>query len=96
MCDHLHERACPTDALSDDDEHHRIAIINLGPQLKDKSLKRAGVDHVSMSYNSLERLFEAYSIRKKKGILPHWCVAALDRTLALHDMPSRAGVSTTG
>ena len=64
--------------LSYDDEHHRIALVNLAvlkPEADDKDRRGAvGVDHVAYTYASVEDLFENYAQLKDKGILPYWCI----------------------
>lgn len=64
--------------LTYDDEHHRIAFINLGTVRPDGVSKdtrgMVGVDHVAYTYSSLTDLFENYAELKIKGIEPYWCV----------------------
>lgn len=64
--------------LTYDDEHHRIAIINLTAVQpdsgKDERRGTIGVDHVAYTYGSVEDLLENYAQLKEKGILPYWCV----------------------
>ncbi len=64
--------------LTYDDEHHRIAIINLNavqPDAgKDERRGAIGVDHVAYTYGSVEDLLENYAQLKEKGIVPYWCV----------------------
>lgn len=64
--------------LTYDDEHHRIAFINLGTVRPDGAGKDGrgmiGVDHVAYTYSSLNDLFENYAELKAKGITPYWCV----------------------
>jgi len=61
-----------------DDEHHRIALINLAivkPEATDGDKRGTiGVDHVAYTYASVKDLFENYAQLKQKGILPYWCV----------------------
>lgn len=58
-----------------DDEHHRVAFLNLsiiepdGPQDR---RDRVGVDHVAYTFNSLRDLMENYAQLKEMGILPYW------------------------
>ena len=64
--------------LTYDDEHHRVALINLNavkPQA-DESERRGtiGVDHVAYTYDSVDDLIENYAQLKDKGILPYWCI----------------------
>jgi catechol-2,3-dioxygenase len=63
--------------LSYDDEHHRIALINLAivhPDAADDKRGIVGVDHVAYTYESAEDLFENYAQLKDKGIRPYWCI----------------------
>ena len=64
--------------LTYDDEHHRVAIINLTAVQPDsgKDGRRGviGVDHVAYTYGSVEDLLENYAQLKEKGIVPYWCV----------------------
>ncbi len=58
-----------------DDEHHRVAFLNLsiiepdGPQDR---RDRVGVDHLAYTFNSLCELMENYAQLKAMGILPYW------------------------
>lgn len=58
-----------------DQEHHRVAFLNLsliepdGP--KDRQ-DRVGVDHVAYTFNSLRELMENYAQLKAMNILPYW------------------------
>lgn len=63
--------------LSYDDEHHRIALVNLAVVHPDTSNDRrgtVGVDHVAYTYDSVEDLFENYAQLKDRGIKPYWCI----------------------
>jgi catechol-2,3-dioxygenase len=63
--------------LSYDEEHHRIALINLAIAHPDATEDRRGVigvDHVAYTYESVSDLFENYAQLKDKGILPYWCI----------------------
>jgi catechol-2,3-dioxygenase len=64
--------------LAYDDEHHRIALINLAVVQPDGTeIDRrgaVGVDHVAYTYASVNDLFENYAQLKEKGILPYWCI----------------------
>ena len=64
--------------LTYDDEHHRLAFIDLAivqPDA-DESEKQGliGVEHIAYAYQSLEELFENYVRLKSKDILPYWCI----------------------
>jgi catechol-2,3-dioxygenase len=64
--------------LTYDDEHHRVALINMAivqPDETEADRRGAiGVDHVAYTYASVDDLFENYAQLKEKGILPYWCV----------------------
>lgn len=63
--------------LSYDDEHHRIALVNLAvvhPDTSNDKRGTVGVDHVAYTYDSVEDLFENYAQLKDKGIKPYWCI----------------------
>jgi len=55
--------------LTYDDEHHRLAIINL-PDVTEGSREQAGVDHIAFSYRDLGALLATYLRLKAAGILP--------------------------
>src|ERR1700722_2185361 len=61
--------------LTYDDEHHRIALINLAvvQPHSDRADSRGavGVDHVAYTYDSIDDLFENYAQLKENGILPY-------------------------
>ncbi|KAI1806518.1 Glyoxalase/Bleomycin resistance protein/Dihydroxybiphenyl dioxygenase [Daldinia bambusicola] len=59
--------------LTYDDEHHRIAIVEV-PSCGDKNRMSAGLDHISFTFETLDDLTTAYQQRKAHGILPVWCV----------------------
>lgn len=59
-----------------DDEHHRVALLNLGI-IKGESDARAprgqpGMDHVAYGYRSLTELLNKYLELKAAGVLPYW------------------------
>jgi catechol-2,3-dioxygenase len=64
--------------LSYDDEHHRIALINMAlvqPNATETDRRGViGVDHVAYTYNSVNDLVENYAQLKEKGIRPYWCI----------------------
>ena len=57
--------------LSYDDEHHRLALINI-PGLPVRHPDAVGTDHVAYAYSSLGELLSTYRRLKAAGILPHW------------------------
>ena len=61
-----HERLC---FLSYDDEHHRIAIVNV-PQANPRDPNAEGLDHLSFTYGSLTDLLATYARLKVVGIEP--------------------------
>ena len=56
-----------------DDEHHRIAFVNL-PSCEEQSLGGQGVDHVAFTYDGLGDLLGTYRRLKLDGIEPYWCI----------------------
>lgn len=62
------ERLC---FLSYDDEHHRLALIQV-PGLEPRDPNGTGTDHVAYSYRDLGELLANYRRLKAAGILPHW------------------------
>lgn len=64
--------------LTYDDEHHRIALVDLDALQPDHGENdergRIGVDHVAYTYASIGDLFDNYELLKAKGIEPYWCV----------------------
>jgi catechol-2,3-dioxygenase len=59
--------------LTYDDEHHRIAVVNL-PDLENASPKAAGIDHVAFTLATLEDLLHTYRRLRREGIVPYWCI----------------------
>lgn len=55
--------------LAYDDEHHRVAFINI-PGLGEQPDGIAGVHHVAFTYDSLSDLLDNYARLKEVGILP--------------------------
>ena len=55
-----------------DDEHHRIALINI-PDLPSKVRNSAGLEHIAFTFNTLTELFTAYKQRLEYGVKPMWC-----------------------
>ena len=56
-----------------DDEHHRMAILNV-PGLLPNWRGAAGVDHVAFTYDSIDSLLQNYERLKGLGIEPIWPV----------------------
>lgn len=59
--------------LTYDQEHHRIAIINM-PGTGPKQQESCGLEHVAFTYDGLEDLVLSYRQRKANGILPVWSI----------------------
>jgi catechol 2,3-dioxygenase-like lactoylglutathione lyase family enzyme len=57
--------------LSYDDEHHRLALIQV-PGLEPRDPNGTGTDHVAYSYRDLGELLATYRRLKAAGILPNW------------------------
>jgi catechol 2,3-dioxygenase-like lactoylglutathione lyase family enzyme len=57
--------------LSYDDEHHRLALIQI-PGLAPRDPEAAGTDHVAYSYRDLGELLATYRRLKEHAILPNW------------------------
>ena len=55
--------------LSYDDEHHRVAFLNV-PGLLDQPTGINGLSHVAFTYDSLGDLLDNYARLKEVGILP--------------------------
>jgi catechol-2,3-dioxygenase len=60
--------------LAYDEEHHRVAIIDVSNAPQPKTRGLIGLDHVAFTYDSLKDLARAYLGRKAKGIEPEWSV----------------------
>jgi catechol 2,3-dioxygenase-like lactoylglutathione lyase family enzyme len=58
--------------LTYDDEHHRIAVVNV-PGIPE-SAPAAGVDHIAFTYASLDDLLQTYRRLRGAGITPCRCV----------------------
>ena len=56
-----------------DDEHHRLALVNL-PDLKEQSPEHAGVNHVAYTLADLGSLLATYLRLKANDIVPWWCI----------------------
>ncbi len=59
--------------LSYDDEHHRLAIVQL-PHLQPRHKDAVGVEHFAFTYASLDELFAHYDRLKAQGIEPYWTI----------------------
>lgn len=61
--------------LTYDEEHHRVAFANLGPEEEggDSTARlgaRPGLNHLAYTWAGLEELLDTYSRLKRQGILP--------------------------
>ncbi|MEM7568331.1 MAG: VOC family protein [Pseudomonadota bacterium] len=59
--------------LTYDDEHHRLAILNM-PGLEAQDRSKAGVEHMSFTYETLDDLFDTYERLEAAGIKPFWTI----------------------
>ena len=59
--------------LAYDDEHHRIAVIQV-PGLLPQPAGMCGVHHIAFTYASLQDLVNNYERLQAAGITPVWCV----------------------
>ncbi len=59
--------------LTYDDEHHRIAIVNI-PGLKEPQPETVGLEHFAYTYETLDDLFATYERLKDAGIEPYWSI----------------------
>ncbi|MEO8249509.1 MAG: VOC family protein, partial [Burkholderiales bacterium] len=61
--------------LAYDDEHHRVAFVNLevlDPENKlGEQRGTLGVDHLAYTFRSMHDLFDNYAELKERGILPY-------------------------
>src|SRR5258705_11287256 len=56
-----------------DDEHHRVAFVNLGATAQPAADAR-GLEHVAFTYESLGDLLDTYERLKSIGITPYWTI----------------------
>lgn len=59
--------------LTYDDEHHRIAVINM-PGLPSPGGLATGVEHFAFTYACADDLFATYERLREQSILPYWCI----------------------
>lgn len=59
--------------ISYDDEHHRIAIVNM-PNLEERPATSRGLEHFAFTYETLDDLFAQYERMKAKGCAPYWTI----------------------
>ncbi|MGN5478179.1 VOC family protein [Cupriavidus basilensis] len=72
LCAHLSFANDVLTFLTYDEEHHRIAVLNV-PDLAEQQAGVAGVHHVAFTYDSLADLIANYERAKELGIEPVWC-----------------------
>ena len=62
--------------LTFDDEHHRLAFINLAAIAPDNNEPQtnnaSGIDHVAFTFDDLDALMNTYERLKTLGIEPYW------------------------
>lgn len=56
-----------------DDEHHRMAFLNMGAQ-EHPTYQHCGMDHVAFTYDNLGDLLATYVRLKGVGVKPHWTI----------------------
>lgn len=74
--------------LSYDDEHHRVAILNM-PGLQDQPDGIAGVHHIAFTYDSLTVLLENFERLKALGIEPTYVINHGPTTSLYYEDPDR-------
>jgi len=60
--------------LTYDEEHHRLAIVQLPNLSEANESPSVGVDHVAFTYASLGDLLDTYERLRDEGIKPYWCI----------------------
>jgi catechol-2,3-dioxygenase len=60
--------------LTYDDEHHRLAVMQLPGVKEAPSGSASGLEHFAFTYEDADALFATYERLKAAGILPYWCV----------------------
>jgi len=56
-----------------DDEHHRVAVINL-PSAPEPPPGARGIDHVAFTFATLDDLLHTYRRLAAAGVRPYWCI----------------------
>lgn len=59
--------------LTYDDEHHRIAVVNV-PVLADRPPMAVGVDHIAFAYDRMGDLVDTYERLKAASVRPYWTI----------------------
>ena len=60
--------------ISYDDEHHRVAVVNMGPDTPARDPRSVGFDHVAFTFGSLDDLLGNYTRLKDAGVEPYWTI----------------------
>ncbi len=74
---HIQHRSPGIAFVTYDEEHHRMAFLNMSMFAPDAPKGRndvVGVDHVAYTFNSMHDLFENYAQLKDMGVKPYWCL----------------------
>jgi catechol-2,3-dioxygenase len=79
--------------LSYDDEHHRIAIIEV-PGTQAKLRSSCGLEHIAFTFGSLSELLLAYRQRKRNDISPLWPVNHGPTTSIYYEDPDGNQIET--
>jgi catechol-2,3-dioxygenase len=56
-----------------DEEHHRVAFVNMGTSVVDDP-SASGLEHVAFTYSDLGGLLGTYERLQEQGITPFWCI----------------------
>lgn len=59
--------------LTYDDEHHRIALVNM-PDLAEQAAGVCGIHHIAFTYNDLTTLMDNYATLKNEGVEPVYVI----------------------
>ena len=60
--------------LTYDDEHHRLALVNVGADAPAATPGAPGLEHIAFTYASLADLLATYRRLRVEGIAPAWSV----------------------
>lgn len=77
----------------DDQEHHRVAVVRMPRSLRVFSVfkrigrKFTGIDHVALSYRSLQNLVGVYTRLRDYGVRPVWTINHGPTTSFYYDDP---------
>ncbi|NWH08378.1 MAG: VOC family protein [Alphaproteobacteria bacterium] len=74
--------------LSFDEEHHRVALLNVDQKDYPLPVKlEPGINHIAFTYHDLGELLATYVRLKKEGILPAWTTNHGPTTSFYYDGP---------